>query len=450
MADLHNVFQRGVNIDSLIEMANDSLQRNDQAEILVLVGVHCDLTDLEKWSQDDTYSCMIPKNIDVEQLVKKMVTATIGWENKFPNLLIIWTLPYIPNFQRYNQQRTSRSAIEYHLEEEIFSRYCSQFLTTIQQITSLWWKLTGISLFHMNRLYPRVKSVHRIPKKLDSSAYDGETTDGLHPGPRTAKYFWLDLMAFARRQEKNFNNGKIRRDRLKYTMNEEQQLEADSQEQPRIKSMIIRPSAVRQHTYRTVESQDNPSRDVWNYQSRSSRSQGNPFRGAWRTKERSSRSHGSFSKDAWEGRSSGSRGNLHKDAWESTSRKSQGSFPKDTLTSRKTGTRPRVSGQVNEGAGCSYHVEEFEEPPAKKSRETVELEYIEEVIEPQGEGWEVVRRDSPACIEQLRHNIARRIFTKVQTKIEENLETKEEDLNYAAHTLLEDQLKTDLFDKLPK
>lgn len=183
----------GAKTEEVMKIAERELNEHPDTEILVIVAVHCDLTKLEPWYPGG-YKVMLPDRlVDTKKIAQNVAMTVCRLQDKYPKLIVIFTLPYTPNFDRYNVHRTY--TLQYNDQWQPGNKnLLRKFYENVQSVKHFWFNVASIFPFDLNHLFPRNgKIVDR-----ENSPFFGSTTDGLHPDMVTAHHFWRDLFKTAR------------------------------------------------------------------------------------------------------------------------------------------------------------------------------------------------------------------------------------------------------------
>ena len=93
----------GRQLRELISTANDALR--PATRLLVVVGLHCDLTYMTNYSAARPRGFMrLRTDPAVADICNVITTQDYAWRRSGA-LQVVWALPYIPNFEIYNRRR---------------------------------------------------------------------------------------------------------------------------------------------------------------------------------------------------------------------------------------------------------------------------------------------------------------------------------------------------------
>ena len=113
----------GAQLPALITMCNENLR--DETALIIIVALHCDLSYRTEYGTDGRKGLLRLRDpAPLADLTNLITTWDYTWhhERKIP---VVWTLPYVPNFLRYNGQRARYRGItnlcELHVEEALWS-----------------------------------------------------------------------------------------------------------------------------------------------------------------------------------------------------------------------------------------------------------------------------------------------------------------------------------------
>ena len=100
---LRVVSESSCELQPLVELANDSISA--QTKLLVLVGLHCDLTFRPSLADGRPGLLHVNNTPRFDYLINIMTTWNYQWQ-KTRGITVIWTLPHPANFRVYNEQRS--------------------------------------------------------------------------------------------------------------------------------------------------------------------------------------------------------------------------------------------------------------------------------------------------------------------------------------------------------
>ena len=100
---LRVVSESSCELQPLVELANDSISA--QTKLLVLVGLHCDLTFRPSLADGRPGLLHVNNTPRFDYLINIMTTWNYQWQ-KTRGITVIWTLPHPANFRLYNEQRS--------------------------------------------------------------------------------------------------------------------------------------------------------------------------------------------------------------------------------------------------------------------------------------------------------------------------------------------------------
>ena len=113
----------GVQLPALITMCNEKIR--EETALIIMVSLHCDLSYRTEYGDGRRKGLLRLRDpAPLADLTNLITTWDYTWhhERKIP---VVWTLPYVPNFLRYNQQRARYRGItnlcELHIEEALWS-----------------------------------------------------------------------------------------------------------------------------------------------------------------------------------------------------------------------------------------------------------------------------------------------------------------------------------------
>ena len=91
-----------IELAELVKTANETI--DEQTRILVLVGLHCDLTYRPRMQGGKAGLMHILKKPPFDDMCNLITTWNYQWE-RVRGITVIWTLPYCPDFLYYNERR---------------------------------------------------------------------------------------------------------------------------------------------------------------------------------------------------------------------------------------------------------------------------------------------------------------------------------------------------------
>lgn len=149
---------------------------------------------------------MVPnRNINIPELIEKIKEKLVEWKETHPFCQILFTIPYIPQFGRYNTSRLCRKLTTRQVEF-VYPHYYSQNFT--RQMKTL----IDQFFYHWDQeLTPRPLALSRLSTSSFTNnnyqqAFRGSTKDGLHFSEKTVQQFWR--LVWIHREFLNKNPGK--------------------------------------------------------------------------------------------------------------------------------------------------------------------------------------------------------------------------------------------------
>ncbi|KAL7632315.1 UNVERIFIED_CONTAM: hypothetical protein RMT77_017358 [Armadillidium vulgare] len=166
----------------------------EPVDVMILMGLHCDFTKLVTW-KDTGCRIMVPNTkIDVSKLILDMKKKIIDWKEKHNYCQVIVTVPYIPDFGRYNHHRLYKK-LHHRQVRKVYSVFHTQaFIKQMKKLIDEFFKCWD------KELTPRPVSLTRMEnlnehqrKKLHNGgvrSFQGPTRDGLHFSEITSRKVW--------------------------------------------------------------------------------------------------------------------------------------------------------------------------------------------------------------------------------------------------------------------
>lgn len=178
-------------------LTNNFNQGNQLFDVLIIVGFHCDFTQLIDFLRIGR-NIMVPNlHCDLQALMNEIKKYLQKWYQEYPYCTVLITMPFIPQFFTYNVTRLLNSINLQEIQGIYSPRYSAQFrnemLNIINTFFALWNKqLTPkpVALARMNKSANRgIRQKNVVPM----TEYNGPLRDGLHFKGKTVGYFWKIL-----------------------------------------------------------------------------------------------------------------------------------------------------------------------------------------------------------------------------------------------------------------
>ncbi|KAL7634715.1 UNVERIFIED_CONTAM: hypothetical protein RMT77_015092 [Armadillidium vulgare] len=129
----------GMKIEEALKKVDEVLDSNVLSEdnpidVMIIMCLHCELTQLKNW-KDTGCTIMIPnKEINISNLITNIKTKLMDWKESHPQCQIILTVPYVPNFGRYNSCRLYRKLEPDQVKIVYPYRYSNSFITQMKKL----------------------------------------------------------------------------------------------------------------------------------------------------------------------------------------------------------------------------------------------------------------------------------------------------------------------------
>ena len=161
----------GMKIDDLLRTADQLI--SDDTEIVVIVGLHCDLTFLPDYLPNGGRGLLtIAQDPNLDHMMNLITSFDYRWRTRHEYLTVIWTLPYDVDFLLYNELRAAnRLNLEPLSDAQRYeAQWCARKLRDHVEFLAKELKNLDIYFTELNHYDPDV-----------SQEAGG---DGLHLGPR--------------------------------------------------------------------------------------------------------------------------------------------------------------------------------------------------------------------------------------------------------------------------
>ncbi|RXG51171.1 hypothetical protein Avbf_06658 [Armadillidium vulgare] len=189
----------GMNMEeaiSKVERVLDENVINDQEPIdfIVIMVLHCDFTKLKAW-KDTGCKIMIPNTqLNIPQLVTKIKDKLIEWKTSHSYCQIIITVPYIPNFGRYNSSRLCRKLDPEQVKNVYPYRISKLFIRQMRDLINEFFECWDRELTPRPLALSRIEYLNHALRKNSSinlvRAFQGSTKDGFHFVGATVGQCW--------------------------------------------------------------------------------------------------------------------------------------------------------------------------------------------------------------------------------------------------------------------
>lgn len=179
-----------IKVDKVLE--ENVLSEQEPIDILIIMCLHCEFTKLTTW-KDTGCKIMVPNNnLNILELIEKIKGKLVEWKRTHSYCQIIITIPFIPNFGRYNNSRLyknlnpNRVKQVYNYAHSInFNRQMKILLDRFFECWSSILTPKPLALSRMEYFFNQTN-----PNPRTARPFQGSTTDGLHFLGSTVGKFW--------------------------------------------------------------------------------------------------------------------------------------------------------------------------------------------------------------------------------------------------------------------
>ncbi|CAF3481411.1 unnamed protein product [Rotaria socialis] len=195
-------YQNGAQLDDLITLIDAHLTLEHQ--VLVVLGLLCDETRLYSFPLPGGHAITLVRSRESKPVPSMLTTLEIAhkkWRTAYPQLLIIWTIPYYIDLYGHNMnlldgvtERADTTAVSYDAS--------FRFVTYIAQLKTQWMsKLPSIPFLSLNGTLFCSHGVHLLSSFAGNPEEykfpPNQLLDGVHPSPAMTERIWSLLEATA-------------------------------------------------------------------------------------------------------------------------------------------------------------------------------------------------------------------------------------------------------------
>ncbi|KAL7632555.1 UNVERIFIED_CONTAM: hypothetical protein RMT77_017122 [Armadillidium vulgare] len=189
----------GMKIEEALKKVDEVLDSNVLSEdnpidVMIIMCLHCELTQLKNW-KDTGCTIMIPnKEINISNLITNIKTKLMDWKESHPQCQIILTVPYVPNFGRYNSCRLYRKLEPDQVKIVYPYRYSNSFITQMKTLIDQFFQVWDTQLSPRPLALARMEYINnafrRNIKRSTIQSFQGSTRDGVHFVGATVAKCW--------------------------------------------------------------------------------------------------------------------------------------------------------------------------------------------------------------------------------------------------------------------
>ena len=175
------VSESSADLGRLIVLANQSLRPN--SKLLVILGLQCDLTQRLRHENGRRGLMQLKHPAPLVELTTTLTSWDYEWRVK-KRLSVVWTLPYVPNFEHYNARQARFQGIRH--------------LCTLHTREARWAQRQmreDMDKFGVILRARRVAFMDLRPLVRGLEAGDG--SDGLHLGPGAQKLLFSRMLEYS-------------------------------------------------------------------------------------------------------------------------------------------------------------------------------------------------------------------------------------------------------------
>ena len=175
------VSESSADLGRLIVLANQALRPN--SKVLIIMGFQCDLTQRLRHENGRQGLMQLKHPAPLVDLTTTLTSWDYEWRVKM-RLSVVWTLPYVPNFELYNARQVRFQGIRHLCTLHTREARCAQ-----RQMRE------DVDKFAVILRARRVAFIDLRPLIRGLEAGDG--SDGLHLGPVAQKQLFSSVLEYS-------------------------------------------------------------------------------------------------------------------------------------------------------------------------------------------------------------------------------------------------------------